>query len=89
MAASEPGLGPPSRCPCASCPYRRDVPSGVWAPEEYEKLRRYDAPTMEQPPQVFLCHQKNRDTANRVGAGWAPGGRASTTVRTCSRCDSP
>lgn len=64
--------GPPAPRPCASCPYRRDVPSGVWAAEEYEKLRAYDRPTMGQPPQVFLCHQKNRDAAGgRVCAGWA------------------
>lgn len=43
--------------PCASCPYRRDVPSGVWAPEEYPKLRAYDAPTGEQPIEGFACHQ--------------------------------
>lgn len=71
MAAPDGKLGPPARRPCASCPYRRDVPSGIWAAEEYEKLRAYDRPTMEQPPQVFLCHQKNRDTADRVCAGWA------------------
>jgi hypothetical protein len=42
--------------PCSSCPYRKDVPSGVWAHHEYEKLRDYDAPTAEQPPAVFACH---------------------------------
>ncbi|WP_406054371.1 DUF6283 family protein [Streptomyces sp. NBC_01077] len=25
------------------CPCRRDVPAGIWAREEYAKLRRYDA----------------------------------------------
>jgi hypothetical protein len=44
----------------------------LWAPEEYEKLRRYDALTGEQPTAVFLCHQKNRGAAEgRVCAGWA------------------
>jgi hypothetical protein len=43
------------------------VPSGIWAAEEYAKLRRYDAPTGEQPPQVFLCHT----APGRVCAGWA------------------
>ena len=28
--------------PCASCPYRCDVPSGVWHPDEYAKLEVYD-----------------------------------------------
>ncbi len=41
---------------CAFCPYRRDVPPGVWHPEEYEKLRGYDAFTPEQPLAVFMCH---------------------------------
>ncbi len=58
-------LGPAPR-PCESCPYRRDVPSGVWAAEEYEKLRAYDADTMYQPPGLFMCHQQD----GRVCAGW-------------------
>jgi hypothetical protein len=58
---------PPAPRPCESCPYRRDVPSGVWAPEEYAKLPLYDRPTFEQPPAVFLCHQQD----GRVCAGWA------------------
>ncbi|REF00374.1 DUF6283 family protein [Thermomonospora umbrina] len=72
MAAPRGTIRAPARRPCATCPYRRDVPSGVWAPEEYEKLRRYDAPTMEQPPGVFVCHTtgRNAETA-RVCAGWA------------------
>lgn len=64
---TETKISPPAPRPCASCPYRRDVPSGVWAAEEYEKLRRYDEETMHQPPGVFLCHQVN----GRVCAGWA------------------
>jgi len=58
-------LAPAAR-PCGSCPYRRDVPSGVWAAEEYEKLPPYDAPTMCQPKGVFLCHQGS----GRACAGW-------------------
>jgi hypothetical protein len=42
--------------PCSSCPYRRDVPSGVWAHSEYQKLRDYDAPTGDQPFAAFACH---------------------------------
>jgi hypothetical protein len=53
--------------PCSSCPYRRDVPSGVWAWHEYEKLRDYDAPTGEQPPAVFACHA----TPEALCHGWA------------------
>jgi hypothetical protein len=57
---------PPARNPCGSCPYRRDVPSGVWAEEEYERLPAYDRPTAEQSPSIFLCHQQD----GRLCAGW-------------------
>ncbi|MBB2749212.1 UNVERIFIED_ORG: hypothetical protein FHR35_009125 [Microbispora rosea subsp. rosea] len=65
-------MKPPAPRPCLTCPYRRDVPSGIWDREEYEKLRRYDAPTLAQPQKVFLCHQQDRaSAAGRVCAGWA------------------
>ena len=58
----------PARNPCGSCPYRRDVPSGVWAESEYAKLPAYDnAETFAQPGGLFLCHQQD----GRVCAGWA------------------
>lgn len=60
-------IKPPPKRPCGSCPYRRDVPSGVWDASEYEKLPRYDLPTVEQPHGVFLCHQLD----GCVCAGWA------------------
>jgi hypothetical protein len=48
------------------------VPSGVWAAEEYAKLRAYDEPTFSQPTAVFLCHQHDRaDQAARICGGWA------------------
>lgn len=53
--------------PCSACPYRRDVASGVWAHEEYEKLRAYDAPTTEQPLSAFACHA----TPEHLCHGWA------------------
>lgn len=53
--------------PCTACPYRRDVPSGIWAHHEYEKLREYDNPTGEQPFSVFLCHA----TPEHLCHGWA------------------
>lgn len=56
----------PRPAPCGSCPYRRDVPSGVWAEEEYEILPRYDAETFDQPPAVFMCHQQD----GHLCAGW-------------------
>ena len=49
----------PPKVPCGSCPYRKDVPSGIWAREEYEKLPAYDGETWEQPSALFMCHQKD------------------------------
>lgn len=47
------------------------MPSGIWASEEYEKLRRYDNETHEQPASVFQCHQNDAASpASRIGAGW-------------------
>jgi hypothetical protein len=53
--------------PCPTCPYRRDVPSGIWDAEEYAKLPRYDEETSLQPVGVFDCHQVN----GCVCSGWA------------------
>jgi hypothetical protein len=65
-------IEPPAPRPCDSCPYRRDVPSGVWAESEYRKLAQYDAPTGYQPLKVFQCHQLDRQAPRtRVCAGWA------------------
>lgn len=52
--------------PCGSCPYRCDVPSGVWAREEYDKLPLYDGETWEQSMALFMCHQR----AGNLCAGW-------------------
>lgn len=52
---------------CSACPYRRDVPSGVWAAVEYDKLAAYDKPTAEQPVGVFACHATPEVTCH----GWA------------------
>jgi hypothetical protein len=57
----------PAKAACKSCPYRRDVPSGIWDADEYEKLPDYDAETAYQPIGVFQCHQQN----GRICAGWA------------------
>lgn len=60
----------PRKTPCATCPYRRDVPSGVWDESEYLKLETYDGSTGEQAEKgafaVFLCHQREGDLC----AGW-------------------
>lgn len=51
----------PRKQPCASCPYRVNVPSGIWHPDEYAKLERYDGEIHEQiqndGTRVFSCHQ--------------------------------
>lgn len=61
----------PAPNPCESCPYRRDVPSGVWSAQEYDKLRRYDAETYDQPGGLFQCHQHGQDDQRaRLCAGW-------------------
>lgn len=59
------------RCPvapCASCPYRQDVPSGLWAAEEYAKLPGYDEP--QQAFEVFHCHQELQTGVDTVCRGW-------------------
>lgn len=56
--------------PCKTCPYRRDVPSGVWDVSEYEKLPDYDGSIMDQlaagATGLFMCHQKD----GNLCAGW-------------------
>lgn len=56
----------PATHPCGSCPYRKDVPSGVWDDSEYDKLPAYDGETFDQPPALFYCHQQD----GRLCAGW-------------------
>jgi hypothetical protein len=58
------------KAPCKSCPYRTDVPSGVWAAEEYQKLPSYDGEIIDQLQSgalgLFMCHQKD----GNLCAGW-------------------
>lgn len=57
--------------PCPSCPYRRDVPSGIWDASEYDRLPVYDLGTGEQALAgafyLFHCHS----APGRICAGWA------------------
>ncbi|WP_428957875.1 DUF6283 family protein [Streptomyces sp. cg35] len=63
---------PPAKTPCAACPYRRDVPAGVWSAEDYAKLPPYDGETGAQPAGVFQCHLYDGDDERaRVCGGWA------------------
>lgn len=66
MSAVVGSYSAPLPVPCGSCPYRRDVPSGVWHTKEYKKLPEYDLDTPFQPPYVFLCHQ----VTGGLCAGW-------------------
>lgn len=63
-------LDGPGKAPCGSCPYRRDVPAGVWAKEEYQKLPAYDGDPVEQIMKggtaLFYCHQQD----GKLCAGW-------------------
>jgi hypothetical protein len=56
--------------PCPSCPYRRDVPSGIWHASEYDKLPLYDLGTGEQvlarATALFHCHSQPASLC----AGW-------------------
>lgn len=60
------GFKHPAPRPCVSCPYRCDVPSGVWELAEYAKLPRYDLETWQQPTGMFGCHQAD----GKLCAGW-------------------
>jgi hypothetical protein len=59
-----------AKAPCKSCPYRKDVPSGVWAASEYDKLPLYDGTIIEQiiggGSALFMCHQND----GKLCAGW-------------------
>ena len=59
------------KVPCRMCPYRRDVPSGLWSEQEYEKLREYDGDIVAQVAhravRLFMCHQGD----SCLCAGWA------------------
>jgi hypothetical protein len=57
---------PPAPSPCGSCPYRRDVPSGVWSADQYALLPGYDRDTWAQPTRGFLCHR----ATGHLCAGW-------------------
>lgn len=62
-----------AKAPCKSCPYRKDVPSGVWSAIEYNKLPEYDGSILDQvmTPNhraggIFMCHQNDVS----ICAGW-------------------
>lgn len=58
------------KAPCGSCPYRTDVPAGIWDASEYEKLPAYDGAIFDQlasgATALFFCHQQD----GKLCAGW-------------------
>lgn len=56
--------------PCSTCPYRRDVPSGLWAEHEYEKLPAYDDGGSPPALGIFLCHHSGLGKEETVCRGW-------------------
>lgn len=57
----------PRKNPCASCPYRTNVASGIWDESEYSKLPAYDGEMHEQTSAaVFMCHQGSGEACS----GW-------------------
>lgn len=57
----------PRKNPCASCPYRKNVPSGIWDQSEYDKLPGYDGEMhVQSATAVFMCHQQD----GCVCSGW-------------------
>lgn len=57
-----------NREPCASCPYRRDTPPGIWDASEYRKLPAWD--TQWGGNGVFLCHHTPLIDRKTVCRGW-------------------
>jgi hypothetical protein len=58
----------PRKMPCASCPFRTNVASGIWDKTEYQKLPAYDGEIHEQTATaVFMCHQP---AEGHVCSGW-------------------
>lgn len=68
---------------CSTCPYRRDTPPGVWAPEEYEKLRSFDREPSEDLDclRTFHCHQGTVTGTLTVCRGWLDVHQDSVAVR--------
>lgn len=63
----ENGPAKPRKNPCASCPFRKNVPSGIWDETEYQKLATYDGEMHEQSATAsFMCHQED----GCVCSGW-------------------
>lgn len=68
--------------PCSTCPYRRATPPGIWAPEEYAKLSRYDAAQLDPVDlSTFHCHQQLVTGVATACRGWLSVHADSAAVR--------
>lgn len=58
--------------PCDTCPYSKSTPPGVWHPEEYLKLKKFDDPLAHGIiSATFLCHNGGTPGANdTLCRGW-------------------
>jgi hypothetical protein len=60
--------------PCPTCPYLKSTPPGVWHPDEYKKLEKYDYDPWEgKSPElsIFHCHYTTRGIdKNTICQGW-------------------
>lgn len=56
--------------PCATCPYRRDTPPGIWHASEYRKLPDFDPDARTPSYAVFHCHQENLTGKATLCRGW-------------------
>ncbi|HEX7277544.1 MAG TPA: DUF6283 family protein [Acidimicrobiales bacterium] len=53
--------------PCNTCPYVTTTPAGVWHPDEYDNLPRYDT---NESLGLFLCHQSAATGVPTACRGW-------------------
>src|SRR5947207_7743969 len=57
--------------PCATCPYRKDTPPGIWDKSEYDKLPAWDGRAFhEANTSIFMCHSANLAGNKAVCRGW-------------------
>jgi hypothetical protein len=52
--------------PCEACPYRKDAPKGLWAPQEFLNLVRND----HAMGNAFGCHLNSAREEQDVCVGW-------------------
>ena len=56
------------RTPCSSCPYRQDVPTGVWDPQHFLDVLKADAEPFRGA--MWGCHKYVKKEEQSFCAGW-------------------